>query len=84
MQSGVASLSAGSSEPLAAAAQRVPSATGSGDEIDEFVILQGSVNHPELILPQFLTVGPPHLEDAALRIRATDHGAPYGDRAGAV
>jgi hypothetical protein len=69
MQSGVASLSAGSSEPLVAAAQREPSATGSGNEIDEFVILQRSVDRPELILPPFLTLGPPHREDAALRER---------------
>jgi hypothetical protein len=51
------------------AAQRVPSATDSGDAIDEFVILQGSVNRPERILPQVLTVGPQHLEDTALRER---------------
>lgn len=65
MQSGVASLSAGSSEPLVAAAQREPSATGSGDEIDEFFILQGSVDRPELILPPFS-----HPRAAALRRRS--------------
>jgi hypothetical protein len=69
MQSGVASLSAGSSEPLVAAAQREPSATGSGDEIDEFVILQGSVDRPKPILPPSLTLGTQHLEDTALDAR---------------
>jgi hypothetical protein len=40
-------------------------ARGSGKEIAEFVILQDSVNRPELIIPPFVTVRPEPLEDAA-------------------
>ena len=62
-------------EPPAAAAQRVPAAEGGVDHIDEHVIVQDLVDRAELGTPQLVAVGQQHFEDAALRIRATDHGA---------
>jgi hypothetical protein len=49
MQSGTTSLSAGSS--LAATARRALSVTVSGDQIDDFVVLQVSVSRPALSPP---------------------------------
>jgi hypothetical protein len=66
--------SGGRPEPPAPAAQ-VPAAEGGGDELDQLVIVQNLVDRPELVIPQLVTVGPQHLEDTALRMRATDYGA---------
>ena len=65
----------GRAEPPAAAAQRVPAAEGGVDQIDELGIVQDLVDRAELGTPQLVAVGQQHFEDAALRIRATDHGA---------
>jgi hypothetical protein len=59
-------------------------AKGGLDQIDKLVILQGLIDCPQLVIPQLVTVGKQHLEDAALRIRATDHGASREIGAGAV
>lgn len=56
-------------------AQRVPAAEGGIDQIDEHVIVQELVDRAELGTPQLVAVGQQHFEEAALRIRATDHGA---------
>ena len=65
----------GRSEAPASAAQRVAAESG-GDEVDEVFIVQELVDRPELGGPELVTIGQQYLEDAALRIRATDHGAP--------
>lgn len=60
----------------APAAQRMPAAKGGVDQLDEGVIVQDLVDRPELVIPELVPVRQQHLEDAALSIRATDHGAP--------
>src|SRR5205809_699617 len=65
----------GRAEPPAAAAQRVPAAEGGVDQINELVIVQELVDGPEFVRPELVSIGQQHLEETALRIRATDHGA---------
>jgi len=54
----------------------VAAAESGGDEVDEVFIVQELVDRPELGGPELVTIGQQYLEDAALRIHATDHGAP--------
>ena len=64
----------GRPETPATAAQRVSAAEGGFEQVNEGIIVQDLVDRPELGVPELVPVGQQHFEDAALRIRATDHG----------
>ena len=61
-------------EPAAAPAQRQAAFQSLGDQLDEGLVLECGVDPPQCGIPELVTVGQQHLEDAALAMRATDHG----------
>ena len=60
---------------VANATPRPAAAEGGSDQIDEIIIVQHLVDRSQLGIPELPPVGQQHLEDAELRIRATDDKA---------
>src|SRR5437667_935176 len=65
----------GGAEATAALTQRIAPREPLDDQVDERFIVENGIDLTKRRIPELVAIGQQHLEDTALRIRTTDHGA---------